>query len=240
MTQNEFEDVLANHSHYLAKDLSDWENRRANLAGQDLTNLNITGNLKDSILKGTNLSGLDLSKTNINNSEVRQANLNETNFNGNTIVGANFTGSEMKETNFKNAILKKCTLTACKLDDVNLLGATLEDCTIEGVDLKNVNLKNVKNFINIDIVGCSNIPANDIPSLVPEKGSFYGYKILKSCKTGKTLIAQLEIPADAIRVNGSTNDCRVNKAKLIKLTNTDDFTESNETEAYAPFYTNFI
>ena len=56
----------------------------------------------------------------------------------------------------------------------------------------------------------------DWPLVCPEKGSFIGYK---KCRGG--LIAELEIPEDALRSSATTRKCRCSKAKVLSITNLD-------------------
>ena len=84
----------------------------------------------------------------------------------------------------------------------NLYGADLRGANLYGVDLSDADLR-----------GAENVPF--IPYSCPDFGMFIGYK------KASGYIVELEIPEDAKRVSATTRKCRCDKAKVLRILNTD-------------------
>ena len=83
-----------------------------------------------------------------------------------------------------------------------------------------------------DLCGANNVPF--IPYSCPDFGMFIGYK-----KAQGGYIVELEIPEDAKRLSATTRKCRCNKAKVLRILNTDR-TIADITEVKSSYDNSFI
>jgi hypothetical protein len=171
------------------------EGERANLQGAILDGANLQGanlwgaNLQGAILQGAILQGANLRGANLEGANLRGANLYGANLRGAYLEGANLWGANLDGANLQGANLQGANLQGANLQGANLQGANLWGANLWGVDLQDANLR-----------GASLPPW----SIVPEEGSFIGYK---KCSNGNIL--RLRIPADASRINAiGSRKCR--------------------------------
>lgn len=80
--------------------------------------------------------------------------------------------------------------------------ANLRDADLRGADLRGADLRYAKN-----------VPF--IPYSCPDFGMFIGYK------KASGYIVELEIPEDAKRLSATSRKCRCDKAKVLRILNTD-------------------
>ena len=113
-----------------------------------------------------------------------------------------------------------------------------EDC--EGwedmkADLSRANLRwanlSGADLSGADLCGAKNVPF--IPYSCPDFGMFIGYK------KARGYIVELEIPEDAKRLSATTRKCRCNKAKVLRILNTDR-TIADITEVKSSYDNSFI
>ena len=116
------------------------------------------------------------------------------------------------------------------LRGVNLYGADLRGADLRGADLRGVNLYGV-NLRGANLYGAKNVPF--IPYSCPDFGMFIGYK------KASGYIVELEIPEDAKRLSATTRKCRCNKAKVLRILNTDR-TIADITEVKSNYDNSFI
>ena len=93
------------------------------------------------------------------------------------------------------------------LSGANLSWANLYEADLSGADLRGANLSGA------DLRGAKNVPF--IPYSCPDFGMFIGYK------KASGYIVELEIPEDAKRLSATTRKCRCDKAKVLRILNTD-------------------
>ena len=148
-TQEELNEILKKHQHWLNEDCENWEGMRADLSGTDLS--------------GTDLSSADLSYANLNYANLSGADLNCTNLEGASLIDVKLRGANLRCVNLSSADLN-CT----NLRGVNLIGASLRNTNLYGVNLQGANLHCA------DLHSAKNIPF--IPYACPDTGSFIGYK----------------------------------------------------------------
>lgn len=108
-----------------------------------------------------------------------------------------------------------------------------EDC--EGwesmmADLRDANLRDA-DLYGANLYGAKNVPF--IPYSCPDFGMFIGYK------KASVYIVELEIPEDAKRLSATTRKCRCNKAKVLRILNTDR-TIADITEVKSNYDNSFI
>lgn len=92
ITQNELNEILKNHLHWLKEDCEGWENMRADLSNMDLS--------------GLDLSGANLSTANLSSAKLYNANL----------VFANLRGADLRGTRLYNADLRYADLNHADLE----------------------------------------------------------------------------------------------------------------------------
>ena len=169
-------------------------------------------------------------------------------------VRANLCGEDLR-----NIKLREVDLRYATLQSVDLRGADLSYAILETADFQNANLQgvnfygaNLKNacFQNADLYNawlleadiryadlCStrNIPNLPWTSIVPEYGSFIGWK-----KVGNYII-KLKIPDNAKRSNATVRKCRCSEAEVLEIQNLDG-TKAEISEIYNDNYcgTNYV
>ena len=111
------------------------------------------------------------------------------------------------------------------LIDADFRGADLRDANLRGADLRGADLR----YANLR--GAKNIPF--IPYSCPDFGMFIGYK------KASGYIVELEIPDDAKRLSATTRKCRCDKAKVLRILNTDR-TVADITEVKRSYDNSFI
>ena len=68
-----------------------------------------------------------------------------------------------------------------------------------------------------DLRGAKNLPDLSWTSIVPETGSFIGWKKVWAAGIGRHVIVKLEILADAKRCNATGRKCRCSAAKVLEI-----------------------
>jgi len=135
-----------------------------------------------------------------------KTNLTRANLTGAYLTDANLTGAYLT-----GAYLTGAYLTRANLTDANLTDANLTDANLTGAYLTGANLTGAKGIYPI----------------VPEEGSFVGFK-----KLSNNTIAKLLIPENAGRVGGYTErKCRAERAIVIEGTG---FSKYDDKFGYAP------
>lgn len=221
-TQEELNEILKNHLHWMKQDCENWENMKANLENADLRGADLSGIildyaiLKGADLKGTFLIGADLNKTNLRGADLNKASLSRANLNYATLIGVNLKHALLVETN-----LEHTTLIGANLNYANLIGTDLHYTNLYQANLNGANLTYAKNIPFISFA-------------CPDTGSFIGYK-----KAGKFII-KLEIPADAKRCSATGRKCRCNKAKVLSIQYIDEDIPCDRKEIASDHDKNFI
>ncbi len=129
--------------------------RSINLAGDDLTDLNLLGY----DFSEANLSGTDLSGSNLAQADFRNANLYKA-----KLTGCEFLGADLTEANLNECSAERCGFGATKLDRASLISAKLSYASLSRSSLKEADLRAanlVKARINeADLTGASFIRAD--------------------------------------------------------------------------------
>ena len=130
-------------------------------------------------------------RANLIGANLRGANLIGANLRGADLYGANLIGADLRGANLIGAVLRGANLSSANLSSANLIGANLSSANLYGADLEKTQ---------------------GIYPIVPEEGSFVGFK-----KLGNKTIAKILIPEDAERVGGYTGrKCRASKAVVLE------------------------
>ena len=126
-TQEELNEILKNHQHWLNEDCENWEGMRANLSYVDLSKLD---------LSDTDLRCADLYYVNLYQADLRGANLR----------GVNLRGANLKGADLHRANLSYADLYYVNLYRANLSYADLHCANLCNVDLYFADLNNAKNI----------------------------------------------------------------------------------------------
>lgn len=128
---------------------------------------------------------------------------------------ANLCGLDLSETVFAGANLYHADLRGANLMCASMRGANLCQADMRHADLYLTDFCGA-NLYDAELHGSSN--ARGIPMACPESGSFIAYKkARKSEAPYDGVIVELEIPADARRLSGTTGKCRCDKARVIRF-----------------------
>ena len=141
------------------------------------------------------------------------------------LSGADLRYADLRGANLYRADLSSASLRGADLSSANLRGANLYRANLRGANLYRANLRGA------DLRGAK-MPF--IPYACPDFGSFIGYK-----KARGGYIVELEILDDAKRVSATSRKCRCDKAKVLRILNTDR-TEADVTMVKSKIDESFI
>ena len=159
--------------------------------------------LNDCLIDGLDLSGYDLHGISFDRTDFRNANLNGANMSGCTALNAFFGGSTLHKTNLSNADLSSADFRGCDLSEADIRGAEMHCSALYRADLTGL------------IMRC------------PETGPFIGWKVCYGRK-----IVQLLIPADAKRIQGTWEEVKCEKAKVLTIKSADFKINYDEAHSY--------
>ena len=162
----------------------------------------------------------NLRYANLRDANLRYANLRDANLRDANLRDANLRDANLRYADLTGANLRYADLTGANLRYADLTDANLTDANLRGADLTGANLTDAKN-----------IPF--IPYSCPDFGMFIGYK------KASGYIVELEIPEDAKRLSATTRKCRCDKAKVLRILNTDR-TVADITEVKSSYNNSFI
>lgn len=158
---------------------------------------------------------LDLHKKWLNgDADGRRADLQNADLQDVDLHGADLRGADAQNASFAGANLQNVDLREADLRGADFFYANLQNVELRGADLRDAKLQ-----------GAKNIP--DLPwmSIVPECGSFIGWK-----RVGEHII-KLKILEDAKRSNATGRRCRCSAAEVLEIQNIDG-TESGIDRVY--------
>ena len=122
------------------------------------------------------------------------------------LSGADMTRADMTRADMTRADLTRANLTGAYLTGANLTGANLTDANLTGADMTGANLTRA-------YLTDANLTGAKFPqiTILPE-GDLIGWKKLKN-----GIIAKLQIPASAKRVNSTGRKCRAEFVTTLAL-----------------------
>lgn len=174
--------------------------------------------LNDCLFDGLDLSGYDLHGISFDRTDFRNVNLNKANMSGCTALNAFFGGSTLHKTNLTNADLSSADFRGCDLSEADIRGAEMYCSALYRADLSDlITDETTKHFH----MRC------------PETGPFIGWKVCYGRR-----IVQLLIPADAKRIQGTWDEIKCEKAKVLTIKSADF--KINYDEAHSYVDENFI
>lgn len=149
----------------------------------------------------------------------KRANLCGADLLGAELPCANLQEANLQEANLYNADLYHADLCGAYLWGADLRGAYLRNADLRGAYLRNADLQGA-DLHGADLQGAVLLCAKNVPllpwtSIVPECGSFIGWK-----KVGNYII-KLKIPDNAKRSNATGRKCRCSEAEILEIQNLD-------------------
>ena len=174
--------------------------------------------LNDCLLDGLDLSGMDLRGISFDRTDFRNVKLDGADMSYCTAHNAFFGGSSLRGTKLMYADLSSADFRGCDLTGANICGAEMHCSALYRADLTGIITdENTKHFH----MRC------------PETGPFIGWKVCYGRK-----IVQLLIPADARRIQGTWDEIKCEKAKVLTI-KSPDF-QINYDEAHSYVDENFV
>ena len=238
LTEEEIEKKIADHQHFLNKDVKSWHDMRADFSGVELYGYSFKGkDLRQAFFNGVNFSRCNFSGADLRDANFYGANLLYADFSEAILTGARFNGADLSWAIFDRANASACfcgarlfnTCFLCtKANYADFRGAKLSFSYIENTDLYGTKFMGadlnsadvfVKDFSNINVrgahIGSGLLKGENLdcafPLACPEEGPFIGWKKA----SGK--IIKLEIPENAKRSSAYGRKCRCNKAKVLVI-----------------------
>ncbi len=137
--------------------------------------------------------------------------IKEARANGANLSGANLSDANLRSANLSGANLSYANLSYANLSYADLSGANLRYANLRYANLRYANLR-YANLSDADLRSANLTELKGLYQIVPEEGSFIGFK-----KLGNGVIAKIQIPEGAGRVGGYTDrKCRAEKAYVIE------------------------
>lgn len=174
--------------------------------------------LEDCLFENMDLSGWDLHGIVFDRSDFRNVNLAGANLSGCTARNAFFGDTSLRGANLTEAVLCSADFRGCALSNADISGADMHASALFKADLTGIKTNQNTKFFHMRC---------------PEKGAFIGWKVCYGRR-----VVMLLIPADAKRVQGTHEEVRCEKAKVLTIKSI-DLTEQFE-EAHSYVDENFI
>ena len=174
--------------------------------------------LHDCLFDGLNLSGMDLHGISFDRSDFRNVNLDGANMSFCTAHNAFFGGSSLRGTNLMNSTLCSADFRGCDMLGANICGSDMHYSSLYRANLTDIKTDEHTKYFHMRC---------------PTEGPFIGWKVCYGRR-----VVQLLIPADARRIQGTWEEIKCEKAKVLTI-KSPDF-KTNYDEAYSYVDENFI
>ncbi len=174
--------------------------------------------LENCLFEDMDLSGWDLHGINFDGSDFRNVILNHANMSGITAKNAFFNGSTLEGANLSNSDLSTADFRGVNLRGADIRGAEMYASALYRADQTGIITDETTKHYHMRC---------------PETGAFIAWKVCFGRR-----IVQLLIPADARRIQGTTEEVKCEKAKVLTIKSA-DFQEQYE-EAHSYVDENFV
>ena len=168
--------------------------------------------LNDCLFDGLNLSGMDLHGISFDRSDFRDVNLDGADMSCCKANNAFFGGSSLRATNLREAILCSADFRGCDLTNANIRGANMHYSALHQANLTNIKTNENTKYFHMRC---------------PEEGAFIGWKVCYGRR-----VVQLLIPADARRIQGTWEEIKCEKAKVLTIKSVDFQEQYEEAHSY--------
>lgn len=140
MKKKKVSQIIADHQHFLKRDVKGWEKMCADLRYMDLRHIKLSGvNLSGADMRGVNLSGVDLSYTNLSFCDLSGANMRSV-----KMIRTTANHAKMKSVSLNDAVIHNTNLMEACLDNAVLSGATIAFSMMAFASMKNATCQNVR------------------------------------------------------------------------------------------------
>ena len=173
--------------------------------------------LSNCLFENMDLSGWALHGICFDKSDFREVSLDGADLSGCSASNAFFKGSSLRDVKLTNAFLHTADFRYCNLSGADISGADIFAAALHGADLTGVTADERTKYYY---------------PRCPMEGAFIGWKVCFGRR-----IVQLLVPKDARRLQGTTFEIRVDKAKVLSV-RTEDYSQSF-TEAHSYVDENF-
>lgn len=168
--------------------------------------------LNDCLLDSLDLSGMDLHGISFDRSDFRNVKLNGANMSYCTALNAFFGGSSLHKTNLMNADLSSADFRGCDLSEANICGANMHCAALHQANLEGLQTDENTQYFHMRC---------------PETGPFVAWKVCYGRR-----IVQLLVPADARRIQGTWDEVKCEKAKVLTIKSPDFKINYDEAHSY--------
>lgn len=168
--------------------------------------------LSDCLLDTLDLSGKDLHGICFDRSDFRNVNLDGANMSYCTTHNAFFGGSSLRGTDLSNAVLCSSDFRGCDMTGANICGANMYCSALYRADLTDLQVDESTQYFHMRC---------------PEEGPFIGWKVCFGRR-----VVQLLIPADARRIQGTWDEIKCEKAKVLTIKSPDFKEQYDEAHSY--------
>lgn len=157
------------------------------------------------------------------NKNFRGCDLKNRDFYDQDLSNADFSGADLSGALFRNTCLDGADFTSANLTGTDFRGCSLKNADIRGAILKDAAL------YKADLEGLiSDEKTTYYKERCPLEGPFIGWKVC----FGKRVV-QFLVPGDARRVQGTRDEIRVDKAKVLTVKSEDLLKEYDEASSFA-------
>ena len=140
-TQEQLNEILKNHQHWINQDCENWGDMRANLNDVDLRENNLKRvDLYRATLRGANLQGVNLYGAILAGADLTGADLESANLESAILCRANLVDTNLSHAWLNRADLSSANLSRAKLNCASLVDANLSSGNLFDVNLSNTNL----------------------------------------------------------------------------------------------------
>lgn len=175
-----------------------------------------------------NKSGyIDLRNTLIEEMDLTGIRLENVDLSGSNLIKVNLNCSNLQGLKAHNTMFKEVTFQNSKLCDASLYAADFRGCNLCGADLRGADV-HAAMFYQANLQGIiTDQNTKHFRMCCPEEGAFLAWKVCFNRR-----IVQLLVPEDARRVSGTTNEVRVDKAKVLTIKSVDYRESYEEAQSY--------
>ena len=215
ITQEELNEIIEDHQHWIKMDCEGWGKKKADLSCADLRYADLRGanlkhaNLTYADLRDTNLAYVNLTYAILTRADLRRSDLIGANLNYTDLTYADLRGANLSCTDLSCANLTRSDLIGANLSCTDLSCANLTYADLRGANLSEVNYNHLTSFLSLQC---------------PEEGSFIGYK-----KSGNKIV-KLRIEEDSKRSSATSRKCRASKVTVLSITSIDGTEEFQKAE----------
>lgn len=185
-----------------------------NFYARSLDNMNLSYSIiSDMYYKYCTFSKLDLSRSSFYNCNFIDCTFINCSINHTIFDSCTFNTTQVNSSMFIESIFRNCKFTEFKFKHSFGTSVTFDSCDVERMKLQSSSFMN-SFVLSSDLSAVDqDVESTGFEICCPEEGEFVAYKKLRH-----NIIAELRIPADALRSSAGSKKCRCSKAFVVSLT----------------------